>query len=225
MQSKLCIFIGYLDNCKSYRCLSKFGWIYTSGHVIFDELKYPYKVAFLTNSATSANASTTSLPSIPLVTPHAPHANVLSYACASIPIVHTTTNLWLLPTYMMSLPLVLSMKLLLMLLPHLHPLHLWVYNLHLETFKFLLLSQSLVCSQHLLPQNLKLQFMVCSTPWQQELKMGFLSQKSLWLKLNLPQLKRHCRILSGIRLCKRSMLHLLKTTLGHRFPSLKAKIL
>ena len=61
-------------------------------------MKFPYKVAFLTDSATSANASTTSLPSIPLVTPHAPHANVSSHASASIPIVYTAIDVCRSPT-------------------------------------------------------------------------------------------------------------------------------
>ena len=74
-------------------CNSQLGHhIYTFQHVIFDELKFPYQIAFVISSAPDTNVSTTLRPSIPLVTPHAPHANVQFNASAPIASIHNDTN-------------------------------------------------------------------------------------------------------------------------------------
>ena len=151
MRLELFIFIGYVDNCKGYICLSKSSRFYSSRHVIFYELKFPYKIAFLTNSTISANASTTLLPSIPIVNSHAPLANASSHAPTSIPIVFAATNAYRFPMAHgpshgdspPSSPIHEAAS------PHTvakSPVqtHILIYNLHLQSLKVLLLPQLLV---------------------------------------------------------------------------------
>lgn len=49
-RSSKCVFIGYSDKHKGYRCLHSSGRIYISQNVIFDELDFPFVAGFLVSA-------------------------------------------------------------------------------------------------------------------------------------------------------------------------------
>ena len=48
--STLCVFLGYNETHKGYKCLSSSGRTYISRDVIFNEIEFPFKNGFLTTS-------------------------------------------------------------------------------------------------------------------------------------------------------------------------------
>ena len=42
-----CVFLGYSDSFKGYKCMSSTGQIYISRHVVFNEQGFPFKLGFL----------------------------------------------------------------------------------------------------------------------------------------------------------------------------------
>ena len=72
--SDLCLFLGYSEQHKDYKCLSPTGKTYISKNVIFDESLFPYTQYFTKEpgSATTTSLlpySPTLIPQIPLITP------------------------------------------------------------------------------------------------------------------------------------------------------------
>ena len=53
--STKCVFLGYSESHKGYKCLSSTGRIYISRHVIFNELEFPFKIGFLNTKESPTN--------------------------------------------------------------------------------------------------------------------------------------------------------------------------
>ncbi|KAL5563628.1 hypothetical protein UlMin_033375 [Ulmus minor] len=53
--STKCVFLGYSESHKGYKCLSSTGRIYISRHVIFNELEFPFKIGFLNTKEPPTN--------------------------------------------------------------------------------------------------------------------------------------------------------------------------
>lgn len=53
--STKCVFLGYCDNKKGFKCLSPQGRIYISRHVVFDHNPFPYLTLFKNQQNSSTN--------------------------------------------------------------------------------------------------------------------------------------------------------------------------
>jgi histone deacetylase 1/2 len=77
-RSHECIFLGYSNTHKGYKCLSPTGRVYISKDVLFNECRFPYKSLFSTsaqNSALSSPIKDVPLSTLPI---NGQHKNTLS---------------------------------------------------------------------------------------------------------------------------------------------------
>jgi histone deacetylase 1/2 len=77
-RSHECIFLGYSNTHKGYKCLSPTGRVYISKDVLFNECRFPYKSLFSTstqNSALSSPIKDVALSTLPI---NGQHKNTLS---------------------------------------------------------------------------------------------------------------------------------------------------
>jgi histone deacetylase 1/2 len=84
-RSHECIFLGYSNTHKGYKCLSPTGRVYISKDVLFNECRFPYKILFATstqNSALSSPIKDVALSTLPI---NGQHKNTLS----NPPIIHS----------------------------------------------------------------------------------------------------------------------------------------
>ena len=73
-KSHKCVFIGYANNQKGYKCLSPTGQVYISRNVIFNETEFPYSQLFPNTEFTSkhkpsSSTTTSCMPNFPLIHP------------------------------------------------------------------------------------------------------------------------------------------------------------
>lgn len=64
--SQKCVYLGYGDSHKGYKCLSPSGRIYISRHVVFNELEFPFKTGFLNKQSQSQVCDTSDINYLPL---------------------------------------------------------------------------------------------------------------------------------------------------------------
>lgn len=60
--SQLCLFLGYSDSHKGFRCMASSGRVYISRHVVFNHQDFPYKSLFTLQPNQNFQQSTTLLP-------------------------------------------------------------------------------------------------------------------------------------------------------------------
>lgn len=83
--SSKCIFIGYSQSHKGYKCLHASGRVYIARHVFFDELSFPYFLDSVFNSKESDSCSTQ------LFTPHQVY-NLSTMYVSSLPSNNISNN-------------------------------------------------------------------------------------------------------------------------------------
>ena len=59
-----CVFVGYCDNSKGYKCLHPSGRVYVSRDVIFNELEFPYPSLFPSKSVRQIPHSSQLMPTL-----------------------------------------------------------------------------------------------------------------------------------------------------------------
>ena len=79
-RSDLCLFLGYSEQHKGYKCLSITSKTYISRNVVFDESLFPYlqhfaKTASSPSTTSPLSYSPTLIPQIPLVTSNVVHSS------------------------------------------------------------------------------------------------------------------------------------------------------
>lgn len=94
--SQLCLFIGYSDSHKGFKCMASSGRIYISRHVIFNHKKFPYQFLFVSSNNTNTEQKISLLPlqfnPNHIVTYSADDSNLASHASEQSTPLHRYTS-------------------------------------------------------------------------------------------------------------------------------------